>query len=519
MGVVYDDEKPPDQPTGFAERVLDQIANSRRPTRIVYEDDPNAPPTGTQTGAIVKGMLPVVGPLVEKALTAVAAGGSPTRYREMQAGQEQYERTHPIASAIGGMGGAVMGVPAMRAAPRAFGGESFVGQTAAGAGWGGADAAIRSGGDVHETAKGAFIGGAAPTFGSLLAPIGQGIAAAGGAIGRGLGIAAPRAKLTPQGALDAGEAGFQSLGQRARYDPNAVDDLTNLMRRDFHDQSIATPHSAPRTHAEIADIGNLPPNPASLHNKRKQLQAIINNSDGAERDAAHHAKNMIDNFLESPPPRAVLTRPGQSANVFRDLEQANTNWRIGRTAETVGARREAARIDASASNNPITMMAEGPEIVKQFKNLGKNQRATRFMSPEDIADVGRVAAPQSLGERGLRLAGGLSGTAKPGVLTSLPVGGSFLAAGGDPTLAAILFATGGASQLGASALTRQAANAAEQSILARSPYGQAATPQMPNLLGTHPNRTAPQPSIGAIPYRNEIARLLALQGERSAVEP
>ena len=522
MGVVYEDETPPSQPAGFAERVLDQIANSRRPPQVVYDEDPNAPPTGTQTGAILKGVFPVIGPLLEKGATAIAAGGSPTRYREMQAGQEQYERAHPVASAVGGLGGAVTGAPMMRAAPKAFGGATFTGQTAAGAGWGGADAAIRSGGDVHETAKGAFIGGAAPTFGSILAPIGQGIAAAGGAIGRGLGIAAPRAKLTPQGALDAGEAGFQSLGQRARYDPNAIDDLTNLMRRDFYDQSIATANSAPRTYAKLADINNLPSNPATLHNTRKELQAIINGTDGAERDAARHAKNMIDHFLEKPPPNAVLTRPGQSANVFRDLEQANTNWRIGRTAETVAERRGAAATSASASSNPVTVMAEGPEIVKQFKNLANNKSATRFMNPEDRADIGRVVAPQSLGERGMRLAGSLSGTARPGILTSLPVGGSFLAAGGDPITAGILLATGATGQLGSSALTRQTANAAERNILSRSPYGQAeiAATRSPNVIGFgHVNPTAPQPSIGAIPYRNEIARLLALQGERSAVEP
>jgi len=524
MGVVYDDEKPVEPQGGFAERALEAIMNSKRPPappRVRYDDEP---PTGTQTGAIIKGMLPVVGPLVEKGLTGIAAGGDPATYRKMQRGQEQYERDNPGAAAIGGLGGAVMGIPAMRAAPRAFGGATFGGQTAAGAGWGGADAAIRSGGDPHETAKGAFIGGAGPVLGSVLAPLGQAISSAAGAVGRGLGIAAPRPRLTPQGALYAAEAGYTSLGQRARYDPNAIDNLAGLIRRDFHAQSIATPRSATQTHAILADINNLPPNPATLHNTRKQLQDTINSAGAgsAEGQAALHAKNMIDHFLERPPPGAVLTRRGQSANVYQDLERANNNWRIGRTAETVAERRTAAETTAKTSVNPITMMAEGPEIVRQFKNLANNKSATRFMSPEDLADVGKVIAPQSLGERGLRFAGGLSGTARPGVFTGLPVGGSFLAAGGDPMTAAMLFASGATSQAGASGLTRQAASAAERNILSRSPYGQAeiAAARAPNVIGFgHANPTAAQPSIGALPYRNEIARLLALQGERSAVEP
>jgi hypothetical protein len=168
------------------------------------------------------------------------------------------------------------------------------------------------------------------------------------------------------------------------------------------------------------------------------------------------------------------------------------------------------------------MMAEGPEIVKQFKNLANSKSATRFMTPEDIADVTRAATPQSLGERLLRGAGALSGSARRDRWSSLPIGGSFLASGGDPVTAGLLLASGATGQLGSSALTRQAANAAERNILSRSPYGQAeiAAARTPNVIGFgHANPTAPQPSIGAIPYRNEIARLLALQGERSAVEP
>lgn len=90
-----------------------------------------------------------------------------------------YDEQHPIASTVGQITGAVASMaPVVAAAPAVFGaGEApFLLRTGAsaltGAGVGGADAAVRSGGDLTETGKGAAIGAAfgavAPAAGDLI---------------------------------------------------------------------------------------------------------------------------------------------------------------------------------------------------------------------------------------------------------------------------------------------------------------------------------------------------------------
>jgi hypothetical protein len=183
--------------------------------------------------------VPIVGPYLDKASSAVAAAAAMPftgkSFRELYDQGNQYSedvrRDNPHTATAGGITGAVAGtVPAMMAAPAAFGVgvESiplrFLASGTSGAAINGADAAVRSGGDATETAWGGMLGGGLGFAGPLVGPL-VGKAVRWGADGwnlRGaakeLGVdkvaASLMAKAFGADALDAGaKADLAKLGQ------------------------------------------------------------------------------------------------------------------------------------------------------------------------------------------------------------------------------------------------------------------------------------------------------------------
>ena len=138
----------------------------------------------TSAGRGIAAGPPIVGPAVDKALDAVvAAPGAVVDYvtgrrplsegfRETRANVDRMQRQNPKAYAAGNVAGSVTStLPLMRAVPRAFGGDSFIGQSLTGAGTAGADAAVRNWTlDPKTIGSAGLVGFAAPAFGSVLAP-------------------------------------------------------------------------------------------------------------------------------------------------------------------------------------------------------------------------------------------------------------------------------------------------------------------------------------------------------------
>ncbi|MCF6124403.1 MULTISPECIES: hypothetical protein [Mesorhizobium] len=160
--------------------------------------------------------VPIAGPYIDKGLTAASAAiGSLLTGElyskvnaEMTRMNEASREAHPVARTLGNVTGAVAGtLPAMMAAPEVFGigaaskplqyGLSAL----SGAAINGADSAVRSGGDIKETGKGAGIGFATGLAAPFLAPlIGKGVKAVAdnlhiGAVARALGLDKTAAKV------------------------------------------------------------------------------------------------------------------------------------------------------------------------------------------------------------------------------------------------------------------------------------------------------------------------------------
>ena len=267
-------------------------------------------------------------------------------------------------------------------------------------------------------------------------------------------------------------------------------------------------------------MANLPPTPAALHNTRKQLQKLINEDPGSpEGQSAIVARNLIDNFLDAPPTSAVISGKFNAQQLGERLKSLNKDWQAGLTSKEWRDRIAKAKVDAETSLGP-SFLAEGQATRKQAKNYLASD-AANFLTPEAREAVNQVVKSQSMGETGMRLTAGLTGTQRPnfhtGIMAALAGGGAYL---GSPLTAIGSTAAGVLSSAGGSAIARRAAENADRVIRASSPYAQA---QMRPQVYQPPIPGAPytpwKPSIGARAHRDEIARLLALQAERTATEP
>jgi hypothetical protein len=145
-------------------------------------------PTGLYAAASnAMDSIPVVGPMLTGASDRLAAGirsyRDGTSYGDELKRIQDYDAgakaAHPVASTVGGVAGGIAGTaPMIMAAPALFGaGEAalparLLASTVSGGALGGADAAVRSGGDLNEAGRGVLTGSAlglgAPDLGAAV---------------------------------------------------------------------------------------------------------------------------------------------------------------------------------------------------------------------------------------------------------------------------------------------------------------------------------------------------------------
>lgn len=302
--------------------------------------------TGTFLSSIGEG-VPIVGPYVDKGLTATAAGigsaltGEPFSKvnDEMSVINDESRAASPVANKLGNVTGAVAGtLPAMAAAPEVFGigvasaplryGASVL----SGAAISGGDAAVRSGGDPSAiawgTGLGLGLGAAAPAIGPLA--------------GRGV-------KWLADGWNLGGAA--KDLG----VDKVAAALLSKAVSRDALDEGARDQLAQLGPSGMVMDLGeNLRSQAAGLAALPGQGKATVRNAITArDADANWRIRSGLDETLgPAPTPSAIIDRIERSQQAvqpqYRDAFRASVPADTSMVAnyldrEAAGLRGEAQR--------------------------------------------------------------------------------------------------------------------------------------------------------------------------------
>jgi hypothetical protein len=453
-------------------------------------------------------------------------------YNQIRGDAARQQAEHPVASAAGGVAGSLVGtVPVARAVPWAFGGSTMLGQTGVGGITGATDAYVRSGGDPTAMKVGGAVGAAGPVLGSILNPIGQAAVSAGRWVNDRLPNAirplAPKILPAPQEEIaNAADAGYKALAKTSPFDPQAVQTLKQGIKDDLRNNySRSDKVGAVETHQILDTLDSLPATPGALHTVRKALGKI---SGGDEGHSAGVARDAIDQFLSRPPPGALLYGNGQALAIPGQpqartagemLQDANANYRAASTSSELRDRVAAAQLTAKQKNPLLPYLDEGGEVRDVLRNWTKSDKASRFMKPDERAAVEGVTTAPSIGEGALRIAGTLSGTAKPSLMSLVaPLATGTLGGGIVPM--ALGAGAGVASNAASTALTRRAVNTADNIIRANAPYSQAymAGQLPPPTSMSVPFGTGPS-SISTKAYRDEVARTAAQIGVQQAGHP
>lgn len=451
--------------------------------------------------------IPIVGPAIRSGVEHARAGvdslingtSFADELAEAQGSAKANTENYPITALAGSVtGGAVGTAPLLAAAPLAMGvrGASLAGRAIAagtsGAGLSATDAAVRSGGDLNETLKGAAVG--------------AGLGAAGPLAAKAVGSTAQALvnRRTDKAAAKAasGAASSQQLKEQsgAFYDQaraagvvvkpesyqqflvGAIRDLKNEgADRTLHPKVIAVTQ-------RLADAASKPISFDELETLRRVVGGAAASIDPDERRVASILKDSLDDWMENLPPGSVSAGDAKAASGM--LRNARDLWGQARRGEML----EKIARDAEQS-------ATGYEagLRNGFRALAKNEKKLRGFSEVEKRAIRAVAQGTPV-ERVLRLLGKAAPT---GIVSGVLSGGAGYAYGGEEG-AALALGAGLAGRTAANALVRSSAKKAGNIVrLGREAQKALPKPRQPNqdrindwasriLLGTAPAINTPR---------------------------
>lgn len=242
---------------------------------------------GAFSSSVLNG-VPIAGPYIKagtERLGGMLSDESPEQHRyALDQATDRAVHDNPYTATAGGVSGAVAGtLPAMVAAPQAFGigvastplryGASIL----SGAAINGADAGVRSGGDPKETVKGGIIGGGLGLAAPLVAPL----------VGRGVKAIADNVQIS-------------AIARALGIDKRAVSVLAKAAKDDAIDASMLPNHG---TEGMVMDLGpNMRHTAGAIAATPGEGKQIVRNAIGArDADANWRIRSTLDDTLGPAP--------------------------------------------------------------------------------------------------------------------------------------------------------------------------------------------------------------------------
>lgn len=378
-------------------------------------------PTGgasDRIGAFLSGSMegmPVVGPSFSNVMTDAAAvlvaPFSDQSFGDVRQGmvdrRKQVEAENPLTALAGNVTGGILGTaPLVAAAPAAFGagGGSLAARAGAaglsGSALGGADSAVRSGGDMGETAMGAGVGGT--------------LGLAGPAIGRVAGktVAMFSRKNPTVMNMDEIKAtknlAYQTADQLGvRYKPDAFNSMIRDLTNDMQSMNLS-PMRHPKAASMVTDMQALKDSAPTL-TQMDQLRQVVardvaGSTDPAERHFGQAIIERIDNFLDNADAVSVSAGdPALGAATIKEARKLNTRMRKLEKIQNVDY---AADLSASSSGSGGNV---DNATRQRVKSLLLNEKKMRGFTPDERALMETIVRG-SRGQNALRLAGKFSPT-------------------------------------------------------------------------------------------------------------
>lgn len=419
-------------------------------------------------GSLIEG-VPVVGPIIRGGLDRAGAGirsvmsGQPyeAELKHIQGWSQQQQKDRPVLDTAAQIGGGVAGtIPLLAAAPVAMGikGASMLGRVLAGGTSGavlsGADAAVRSGGDLSATGMGAAAGGALGVAGPVAGKV---IGSAASSVSQWFRTRAADKVLRTTPSTEVLKEQSQELYDLAgkagvTIAPHAFGRFTRTLAGELRGEGIdASLH--PRAVAALSRLVESEGKSLTLQETdtlRKVISAAAGSADPDERRIASIMRNRLDDWLTKLGDGDVLA--GDRREAVLAIRGARDLWGQAKRGEEIEKIMERARQSASGYEAGLR---------NEFRALAKSETRMRGFSDAEKAAIKAVASGTPI-ERAARLVGKL---APNGVVSLALSGGMGTYLGGMEGGAAAL-ATGIVAKGAANRMTRQAAERA--AALARS---------------------------------------------------
>lgn len=422
-------------PDGFELDALPTTTASL-PAGFQLDEDPRGALTVDNVVRSVARGIPILGGAMDNIAAAGDAFTQPILGRGSDAGsyserynanlaQEQakdtaYDEQHPIASTAGQVGGAVLATaPLVAAAPAAFGAGSAPLAVRAGASavtggvMGGADAAVRSGGDIDATKEGAAWG-----FGLGL---GAPVAAAG--VGKAVGAVTDRATRSAVPAIDDLRAQAQSLYDQADNMGIRIGQPSFAKFAQDTAQKVGNAGIDPTIHpaatAALRRIEQAAGSQPTL-GETEILRRIIGGARGSmnadERRIASIMQEQLDDYVTKLQPADVVS--GNPSMAAITLAQARNLWSRAAKAQTIEDALYGADLGSAATGSGGNIDNATRQKIKSIL-LNAKQRG---FTPEEREAMEKLVKG-SKGQNALRLAGKLSPQGN-GLMAALGVGGA-----------------------------------------------------------------------------------------------
>jgi hypothetical protein len=305
----------------------------------------------------------------------------------------------------------------------------------------------------------------APTIGREYAgienPLAQfGLSVAGGMAGGRMATPRPRTVTSGQLATRAQEAYGRAEQAGVRFNPASISNLGNSIRRSFttHPKVQFDPSLHPRINTVLQRIeeasvaaqqSGTPISFSQVELLRRIARTAANSLDRDERRLGADVIRQIDNFVQAPPPKAIVS--GQGPDAARAVTEARAAWRRMSQADALdtiverasnsaqGLNASSLRAQARAiANNPNRMRGFDPDIQTEIRSLARGNRGL-----STLQTIGQFAPSFNLRNLpGSAVTAGAGGALYSGSPTAAAVGVGLGATGMAAKTAANRMATG-----------------------------------------------------------------------------